>query len=71
VGGGKGWFLVFVGFFEGVLEKRVFFAWCFCGEVVVIAWWIVVCGWSFARGRKFSIFLKYFCGNLAGCQAVA
>jgi hypothetical protein len=39
MGGGKGWFLAFLrAFFEGVMEKTGVFAWCFRGEVVVIAW---------------------------------
>jgi hypothetical protein len=35
-------FVLFAGIFEGVLEKCRFFSWCFCGEVVVDSWSIVV-----------------------------
>lgn len=29
---------LFAGIFKGCFEKCVFFAWCFCGEVVVDSW---------------------------------
>jgi len=41
-GGGRGFFCVFAGIFEGGFGKRVFWMWFFAGEIVVDWWWIVV-----------------------------
>jgi hypothetical protein len=42
-GGGRGFFMLFTGVFEGGFGKCTVFWWRFCGELLVDSWWIVVC----------------------------